>query len=85
MVKATRGLLINWYFSYILAFGLIKHTISDESVREILLKMDQSMHFIIESLDTQHLFVDAAQVPAVEAELSRRLKANVYLPPDTVK
>jgi len=47
--------------------------------------MDQSMHFIIESLDTQHLFVDASRMPAVEAELSRRLKANVYLPPDTVK
>lgn len=43
------------------------------------------MHFIIEDLDSNHLFIDAAQLDRVKAELSKRLAENVYLPPDTVK
>ena len=43
------------------------------------------MHFIIEDLDTNHLFIDATQLDRVKAELERRLAENVYLPPDTVK
>lgn len=58
---------------------------SDASVREILLKLDQSMHFIIEDLDTNHLFVDGAQIERIKAELAAKLAENVYLPPDTVK
>lgn len=58
---------------------------SEASVREILLKLDQTMHFIIEDLDTNHLFIDAGQLDKVKAELEKKLAENVYLPPDTVK
>ena len=58
---------------------------SEASSREILLKLDQSMHFIIEDLDSNHLFVDGSQLEQVKLELEKRLAENIYLPPDTVK
>ncbi|PJF19601.1 Fungal chitin synthase domain-containing protein [Paramicrosporidium saccamoebae] len=61
------------------------HCYSDASVREILLKLDQSMHFIIEDLDSNHLFIEASQLDKVKAELERKLAENVYLPPDTLQ
>lgn len=47
--------------------------------------MDLAMHFIIEDLDPNHLFIDEAQIDRISKELERRLSENVYLPPDTVK
>lgn len=58
---------------------------SEASVREILLKLDQTMHFIIEDLDANHLFIDSSQLEKVRVELEKKLAENVYLPPDTVK
>lgn len=58
---------------------------SDASVREILLKLNQTMHFIIEDLDANHLFIEASHLEKVKGELAKRLAENVYLPPDTVK
>lgn len=43
------------------------------------------MHFIIEDLDANHLFIESAQLEKVKSELAKRLAENVYLPPDTVK
>jgi hypothetical protein len=54
-------------------------------VREILLRLNQVTPFILEDLDTNHLFVDASQLDRIKAELEKRLAENVYLPPDTVK
>lgn len=43
------------------------------------------MHFVIEDLDSNHLFIDAGQLEKVKLELEKKLAENVYLPPDTVK
>lgn len=82
MVKATKGLLLNWYKIDSITTNI---TVSDAAVREILIKLDQSFKFIIEDLDEHHLFIDGAQLPRVQLELDKRLAENVYLPPDTFK
>lgn len=84
-ITATKGLLINWYLSRPSIAFIYGVCTSDASVREILLKLNSTMHFIIEDLDSNHLFIDAAQLDRVNAELSKRLAENIYLPPDSVK
>lgn len=58
---------------------------SEPSVREILLKLDQQIHFIIEDVDNRHLFVDSSQMERIEKELNKKLAENVYLPSHTTK
>ena len=50
-------------------------------MREILLQLDSKMHFIIESLDAQHLFIDEGQFEKVQELLQEKLSENVFKPP----
>ncbi len=53
---------------------------SDASIHEILLKINQSLHFIIEDLDANHVFIDESKIDLVRAEVDKRLSENVYSP-----
>ena len=72
MVKATAGLLINWYRQ------LPLYLLSDASIREILLHLDQQQQFIIADLDTNHLFIDGSQLERVKGQVEAILAENVY-------
>ncbi len=39
------------------------------------------MNFIIEDLDSSHLFIDPSQVETIQRALQERLAQNVYKPP----
>lgn len=58
---------------------------SDASVREILLKLNQNAHFIIEDLDSNHLFVDGTRLEKVKADLDKKLSENIYIPSEMAK
>lgn len=51
---------------------------SDASVREILLLLDEELHFIIDNLDSNTLFIDESKLEIVEERLNWKLSENVY-------
>jgi len=54
---------------------------SEPAVKEILLHLDTVSHFIIEDLDSSHLFVDPQQLPQIQKQLLDILSENVYKAP----
>ena len=50
-------------------------------MKEILLHLDATGHFIIEDLDAAHVFVDPQQLPRVQEQLLAILAENVYRAP----
>lgn len=64
MVKATRGTLVE----------------CDVSVKEILLSLDNELHFIVEDVDERHLFVETSQLAVVKKRLDAILNENVFKP-----
>lgn len=55
---------------------------SDPAIKEILLQLDSTMHFIIEILDSQHLFIEESQYEKVQSLLQTKLSENVFKPPN---
>jgi hypothetical protein len=53
---------------------------SDPSVKQILLQLDSTMHFIIEDLDASHMFIDSSQLETVQRLLEDKLEENVFRP-----
>ncbi len=51
---------------------------SDPAVKQILLFLDESIHFIIENLDEEHLFVDAQYVDMLQKKIDEILEENTY-------
>lgn len=54
---------------------------SDPAIKELLLQLDASMHFIIEQLDSSHLFIEESQLEKVQQMLEEKLSENVFKPP----
>ncbi len=79
MVKATKGVLVNWYQS--VSRSIIFRVYSDAAVKEILLQLDSSLHFIIQVLDSNHLFIEESQYDQVQRLLEEKLSENVFKPP----
>lgn len=61
--------------SPVLTFG------SDAAIKEVLLQLDSTMHFIIEVLDSNHLFIEESQYERVQEMLQEKLSENVFKPP----
>ena len=51
----------------------------DESIKQILLFLDERLHFIIEDVDALHVFMDAAQYPLVMSEMEKILAENAFV------
>lgn len=66
--------------SLVCSFG-VGYDCSEPAVKEILLLLDATMHFIIEDIDATHLFIDHNQLERVQTELQNRLAENVFKPP----
>lgn len=58
-----------------------KNIASDPAIRELLMQLDASMHFIIEILDSNHMFIDESLFDQVQAKLETKLSENVFKPP----
>lgn len=54
---------------------------SDPAIKEVLLQLDSSMHFIIEVLDSSHLFIEESQFATVQDMLDTKLSENVFKAP----
>jgi len=49
-------------------------------VKEVLLKLDSEMQFIVEMLDANHLFIKEEVYEKVRERLEERLSENVFKP-----
>ncbi|KAI7829993.1 TFIIH subunit TTDA/Tfb5 [Kickxella alabastrina] len=62
MVRAVRGILIE----------------CDPDAREILLLLNARDKFIIEDLDSTHLFINSTHLDRIQYELDKELEKNAY-------
>ncbi|KAJ2452018.1 hypothetical protein GGH95_001071 [Coemansia sp. RSA 1836] len=62
MVKAVKGTLIE----------------CDPAAREVLLKLNTKDQFIIEDLDTTHLFINSTHLERVQRALDELMNSNTY-------
>ncbi|KAJ1935644.1 hypothetical protein FBU59_005320, partial [Linderina macrospora] len=62
MVKAVKGTLIE----------------CDPAAREVLLKLNQKDKFIIEELDSTHLFITSSHLERVRGVLDQLMNDNTY-------
>lgn len=61
-MKAVKGLLIT----------------AEPSVRQILLALNESLHFIIEYLGPDKLFIDPQYLGVIQSKLDQVLEENTY-------
>jgi TFIIH basal transcription factor complex TTD-A subunit len=62
MVNATQGVLLE----------------SDATVKQFLLHLDETLHFILADLDETHLLVDEKVVEELQRRLDELLDENAY-------
>lgn len=62
MVKAVKGILIE----------------CDPAAREVLLKLNVKEKFIIEDLDSTHLFINSTHLERVQRALDELMNSNTY-------
>ncbi|KAF8504931.1 TFIIH subunit TTDA/Tfb5 [Gautieria morchelliformis] len=51
---------------------------SDPAVKQLLVNMDETQHFIIPDLDDNHLLIKADEEDRVRKELDAELERNTY-------
>ncbi|KAJ1977097.1 hypothetical protein H4R34_003719 [Dimargaris verticillata] len=62
MVSATKGVLIE----------------CDTTAKQVILNLDERYHFIIEDLDSTHLFVNSDCVRMLQSELDKIIDENTF-------
>ncbi|KAK9765746.1 hypothetical protein K7432_005683 [Basidiobolus ranarum] len=62
MVKAIKGMIVE----------------CDEAVKQIVLNLNNSYHFMIEDLDDTHVFIDGSWLDRLKYEVDKLLDENTY-------
>lgn len=70
MVRAVKGVVIEWYY--------ISLTNSDAAIKQIILDLDAKSSFVISDLDETHLFVDGNILSTIQEQLVQILEDNTY-------
>ncbi len=55
-------------------------TCTEDSVKQLILALDEVHHFVIADLDRYHVFIDASRADLVRSEVDRILGANINNP-----
>ena len=50
----------------------------DSTIREIIKRLDNTHHFIIEELDSVNMLIEPGKAELVRQEVDRQLEQNVY-------